>query len=117
MSFARFMIWSSVTGVIVPFIFGVTWWLVNSHSGISVGVKIALEKVTLVLWPSSIVMLAETSDRWFSLKLFLLASLVNVVLYTGLGACIWYGLTKYRVILLLPIIVVSIIWWKLLTLR
>ena len=117
MTLMRFAMWSSVAGAIISIAIRAVWGAVNSSLSIGVGVKVALQKITLILWPSSLLMMAATSDRMFSLKLFLISTLMNVVLYSGVGVCVWYGLTKNRILLLAPIVVMSVIWWRLLSLR
>ena len=109
---------SAGLGVLVPVVLSAIWRLVDSYSVVSTGGKIVLEKITLVFWPSSFFMLAaENADKVFAAKLLFLSVLVNVTMYGGLGIMIYYGLTKYRVLLLAPIVVMSIIWWWLLSLQ
>jgi len=117
MNFPRISILSASLGALVPVVLRVIWWLVDSYSVVSTGGKIVLEKITLVLWPSSFFLLSASSDKVFAAKLLVVSVLTNVVLYWGLGITIFYGLTRFRILLLAPIIVMTTIWWWLLSLK
>ena len=117
MTISRASMLSAGLGVLVPFVLRAIWWLVDSYRVVSTGGKVILEKITLVFWPSSFFMLAASSDKVLSAKLFVVSVLANVILYGGLGIMIYYGLTKYRVLLLAPIVIMFTIWWQLLSLK
>jgi len=117
MRLSKFLQWFALSGAVVPMVLELMWWLINKSSSWSLNAKICLQKITLVLWPTSYGMLAATSDRVLAIKLFLLTTLGNVVLYTVLGMLLWYGLAKQRVFLVVPIALLSVIWWWLLSLH
>lgn len=99
-------------GVIVPILLSGLWLLVNSASIHNITFEIVLEKITLLLWPSSISLLggAGFSSHALSIKLQLLSIVVNAILYGVLGLLAWYGVMKSRIFLLLPIVTVGAIW-------
>jgi hypothetical protein len=106
------LIWSVIFGAGIPVVLHSIWRIDNSINFFDNSAKIALQKATLALWPSSFFMLATTGD-----ELYFLSVLTNVLLYTVLGAGIYYGFTRHRLILITPILAISLIWWKLLSLK
>lgn len=115
MSMARFISLFAVAGVVVPLVFQVIWWIVDSYPSIGRSIGYGLHKATLVLYPSSFVMLAASEESLY-LGLLLISIAVNVVLYVAIGAAIWYGFRKHHLILVLLAAVLAVMWWRMLTL-
>ncbi|MGE8174921.1 hypothetical protein [Pseudomonas fluorescens] len=112
MNLSRALIWSAITGAVIPVVLHSIWQMNNSINFFDTSASIILQKTTLILWPSSFFMLATTGDA-----LYPLSALTNVALYTALGAGIYYGLARHRLILIIPILMISLIEWRLLSLK
>lgn len=115
MSMARFISLFAVAGVIIPLIFQVAWWIVDSYPSIGRSIGYGLHKAMLILFPSSFVMIAASEESLY-LGLLLIAIAGNVVLYVAIGTAIWYGISKHHVVLVLLAAVLAIMWWRILTL-
>jgi hypothetical protein len=115
MRLSRFLVWSALAGAVVPIALEVLWWVTNRSQALSLEARIALEKVTLVLWPTSFGMFAATSDRTLAISLLVLTTVGNVVLYSAIGVALWYGVARRKVYLIVPIAALSTIWWWLLS--
>jgi len=72
----------------------------------------------LMLWPTPLLMVpgdepgAPDLSAWGT---FTVATLANVSLYAGLAALFWLGLSRSKAILVLPLLIISSIWyivWK-----
>lgn len=63
MSFVRFLSWFALSGVLVPLIFQVVWWLVNKYQTTGLDLEIVIQKLMLILWPSSLMTLPAGSDE------------------------------------------------------
>lgn len=111
MSMTRFIIFFAVVGgVFVPLIFKVISLIILVFPSV-------LMNIMLIVWPSSIMMLAPSSDESFFSEVFLISVAVNIVLYVVIGTAIWYGFfMKYYWILVMLAIMMGYIWWNLLTL-
>lgn len=99
-------------GTAGPILLGAVWWCVNNASGHNLSLEIALEKITLVIWPSSLALTAGAGfgNTSMSTKLFVLAMILNVILYSVVGVLVWYGLRKHHVLLLLPVFGIGALW-------
>jgi hypothetical protein len=109
----------ALAGAVVPVLLGAVWWSINTASSHNLTAEVVLEKITLVLWPSSAAMVAGAGwdNATMSASLFLVALAINVVLYIVVGAMVWYGIRKSHLWLFLPILVLGGIWGFLLTLK
>lgn len=116
MSMARFISLFAVGGVVVPLVFQVIWLGVNRYPAIELKLGLGLQKIMLVLWPSSLMMLPAGSDESLLPVALLISIAVNVVLYIAIGAAIWYGFRKHYVVLVLLAVVMAVMWWRILSL-
>ena len=116
MSFVRFLAWFAIGGVLVPLIFQVVWWLVDRYQPANLDLGLGVQRIMLILWPSSLMMLPAGSDESLFLVALSISIVVNVVFYVAIGVAIWYGFRKHHVILVLLAIVIGVIWWRMLTL-
>jgi predicted membrane protein len=94
------------------------WQAIDNASSHNLSFDIAMEKITLLLWPSSVALLvgAGFDNNAMSIKLFFLSTVVNVILYSVLGVSVLYAMDKRRILLLLPITAVGVLWYWLLRL-
>jgi hypothetical protein len=111
----RFISLFAVAGVLVPVVFQVVFWIVGNYPAIERSIGYGLQKLMLMLWPSSFVMLAASQESLY-LGLLLMSIALNVVLYAAIGSAVWYGLNKHYVIIALLAAAIVIMWWKILTL-
>jgi hypothetical protein len=118
MSLRSFVSYFALAGAVVPILLGATWWSINSASIHNLSLEIVMEKITLILWPSSAAMVAGAgwSSSAMGVELFFLALGVNVILYSGVGVAVWFGITKSHLWLMLPVAAVGALWGWLLTL-
>lgn len=116
MSMMKFLSFFALAGVFIPLIFQVIWWLLNKYQMADLKIRIFIQQLMLIIWPSSIMMLPTGSDESLIPIALLISTAVNVVLYVIIGLCIWYGFTKHYVILVLLAFVMIVVWWRLLTL-
>jgi hypothetical protein len=118
MNLLPFVFRFALVGGIVPILLNVVWRVINNASSHNLSFEIVMEKITLLLWPSSVALLAGAgfNNNAMSIKLFFLATVMNVVLYSVLGASVWYVIGKSRILLLLPITAVGALWYWLLRL-
>jgi len=115
MSIARFISLFAIGGVVIPLIFQAAWWAVNKYLAVELQLGLGLQKLMLVFWPSSLMVLPASSDESLLPVALLISIAVNVALYVAIGAAIWYGLRKHYAILVLLAAILAVIWWRLLT--
>ncbi len=89
MSFVRFLSWFALSGVLVPLIFQVIWWLVNRYQTTDLDLEIGIQTLMLILWPSSLMTLPAGSDESLLPIALLISTVVNVAFYIAIGAAIW----------------------------
>lgn len=116
MSMARFISFFAAAGVLVPLIFQAAWWVIRKYPAIDLKVGLGLQKLMLIFWPSSLMMLPVGSDESLLPVALLISIAVNVVLYVATGSAIWYGFRKHHAILVLLAAVFAVMWWRILTL-
>ena len=116
MSIARFISSFAVGGGLVPLIFQAIWMVVSKYPAIDLKLGLVIQKLMLVLWPSSLIMIPASGDESLYFVALLISITVNVVLYAGIGAAIWCGLMRHRIVLILLITVLVAVWWRLSTL-
>lgn len=111
----QFIFSFAVAGVLVPLLFQVLWWIVGNYPSIEQSIGYSLQKLMLMLWPSSFVMMASIQESMY-LVLLLISITVNVILYVTIGSVIWYGLKKHFVVIVFLAIILVLMWWRILTL-
>lgn len=116
MSIARFISFFAFAGVFVPLLFQAAWRIIAKYLAIDLKIWLGFMKFMLVLWPSSLMLLPAGSDESLFPVALLISIAVNVVLYVAIGAAIWCGLRKHKMILVLFSAVLTFIWWHILTL-
>jgi hypothetical protein len=122
LKFRPFVGWFGASGALVALFFEAGWWLANhanpgSLPAGALELERACEKATLLFWPSSIYMMAiDNAPPSSAFFLFLITALLNAVLYSTIGAGLWYGLFKRHAVLVVPIFLIAGMWWWLLEL-
>ena len=77
------------------------------------------QRVVLCIWPSAIFLLASQCPAPLACPLdplLLMALGANLILYTAVGAVLWVGFTKKRIILLPLAFALMVLWWRMWTL-
>lgn len=110
----RFLSRFALMGAIVPLLFLTIWHLVDQHPSINIILYLTLFRIQLILWPSSMVTFAAPADDsgYFASTI---AVLVNVALYIIVGTALWRALKQHYVLLVIVALILTTIWWKLLT--
>lgn len=108
-TFFPFAAWSVAIGIAVPLSLEAIWWSHN-NGWIHVQHSLQLQRLTLVLWPSSFLLLGRA---WFLLPI---SVFTNAALYLVIGTMLWFGITKHKAILVVPVALLAGVWWRLLTL-
>ncbi|MCP4347078.1 MAG: hypothetical protein GY795_16315 [Desulfobacterales bacterium] len=106
----------ATVGFAIPVILTVVWFLLEKHNDyyLSIGDKIIV--IQLMIWPSSIFMMATAAHEGIDFVVLSLSITVNVLLYTVLGYFIWMGIYKHHWILYAVATVIIFAWYKLLNL-
>lgn len=110
---ARAALLSAALGALAP----VLWYLVYRMLGptqIDWIYAMPLDKVLIVVWPTSIFLIGDPTNQNYALQAF--SAFSNVVFYTIVGSLVWLGLRRSRWILLLPVAIVAGTWWWVLSL-
>jgi len=104
-------------GAVIPLLFSCFWWLNDRFGVVDIDMHLGIFRLMLILWPSSIMMMAPGEFSSWSDALVLLIEIdFNIALYVTVGAAIWYGLTKHYAVLVLVAIAIAVMWWQMLTL-
>ncbi len=113
MTLGKFITTYAGLGLLIPFVFRVTWYFIDQSTSLKAG--IIVEKIMLMLWPTSLMALPASDEPGFETKLFLISLAANVVLYALMGFLIWLGLRKNVGFFVIPVLLLPMMWWWLLT--
>lgn len=80
MSMGRFISLFAAGGVLVPLAFQMVWWVVSRYPALELKLGLVLQKLMLVFWPSSLMVLPAGSDGSLLLVALLISIIVNLVL-------------------------------------
>lgn len=116
MTLLRFTGLFTLLGFVIPLVFRLIWWSFDYFKISNLGIHGIVEKLMLMLWPTSLMTLPTSDVSGFEAKLLLISLVANMVVYFVLGGIIWLGLRKHIGFLVLAGLMMSIIWWRLLTL-
>lgn len=114
MPLGRFITTFAGLGLLIPFVFRVVLYFIDQSMNLKAG--IIVEKFMLILWPTSLMTLPANDEPGFEIKLFLISIGANVGLYVLVGFLIWLGLRKHISFFVIPLVLLSAMWWWLLTL-
>lgn len=93
------------------------WLGVNSAATHNPSLEYWLQIGTLLLWPSSIFLLAVDGLGPHALaEVYLISVTANAILYAAVGVLVWFGLAKHPVALIVPVLAVAVLWRWLLSL-
>lgn len=93
MTLRRVAALSAVLAVIVPGLVEVIFHIIP----FDLDRQIVLEKVALILWPSSIVLIGFDNARGFVAVEGLAISIgINVLLYVAIGSTVWFSVAMLR---------------------
>jgi hypothetical protein len=92
------------------------WMLLEKNHSAYIWLGNKLEIVQLLLWPSSLFMLATAGHEDVDYRMLTISTIMNVGLYALIGAATWYGFYKQRWVLLALSALVLAGWYKLLSL-
>lgn len=109
MTLAKFTATFATVGLLVPVAFRVLWHFIDQS--VSLTTSIMVQTIMLVLWPTSLWMLAASPDTAFENELFLYSVISNVVVYALLGLLIWLGLRIHIAFFALAGILLVALWW------
>ncbi len=115
MNIARFISWFAFCGLLVPLSFQVIWWFVDRYQTYNISLQLGIQKVMMVLWPSSLMMLPPESDEKFFYVAIAISTIINIILYTSIGLAVWFGIKKSYAILVLTGIAILALSWRMLT--
>jgi hypothetical protein len=108
-----FIVLFSLVGLVVPALFTALSQLLtgiyrpDSHVW-------RFDIVQLLLWPSSIFMLATAGHEGIDYEMLAISIVANVALYALLGFLVWWGVYKQRWVLYVVAGVIALGWYKLL---
>lgn len=103
----KFILKFLLTGLFIPVLFLVVLSLIQLLRPYPIGLIIKIQDVMIVLWPASILLMAE-SNLWAVVSI-----LMNIILYGILGILIWLGIYRKKRLFLIPLasLIVLIIYW------
>lgn len=112
----RYVLLFSLAGLIIPRLMITIWGVLEKYPGVYVSVGDRLEVFQRLLWPSSLFMIATAGHEDVDYGMLTFSTIVNMGIYTLVGAMTWHGLHKRRLTLFLLFVLVLVGWYKLLTL-
>jgi hypothetical protein len=106
----HYLLVGAALGLVVPLVFRLTSIALEPYAG----VWTVFDSVQLMLWPTPLLLVpveepgAPDLSSWGA---FAIATLANVTVYALLAGLVWMGLTKSRLILAVPLLMVAAIWY------
>ncbi len=113
MTLPRFTAIFAAAGLVIPLLFRGAWYFLNQSTNLNV--HVVVEKLMLLLWPTSLMTLPTSPEPSFETKLFLISLVANVIVYSVIGALVWLGMRKHVVFFAIAGLPLIAIWWWLLT--
>lgn len=114
MTLSRFTAIFATAGLVIPLLFRGAWYFLNQSTNLHV--HLVVEKLMLLLWPTSLMTLPASPAPGFETKLFMFSLVANVSFYSVVGALIWLGMQKHAVFFVIAGLPLIAIWWWLFTL-
>lgn len=106
----------SLVGLVIPVILTLFWKLLEQYRHAYLAVGRVMEIVQLLIWPSSIFMIATAGSKDIDYGMLALSIITNIAFYAVIGFLIWWGLNKQRWVIYLAMGLIALIWYKLFTL-
>ena len=113
MTLLRFTVVFALAGLLIPFLFRAIGYVIDQYGNLKI--DLVAEKLMLVFWPTSLMVLPASPDPRFETKLFVLSVAANVTFYSVIGFLVWLGLRKHFGFFAVAAIPSVAIWWWLLT--
>lgn len=112
----RFVQVFAIIGMAVPIIFTLSWPILEKTKHWHGTLGNALATLQLLIWPSSIFMMATAGHEGLDFKMLSISIAVNIVLYSIIGFIFWMGLKKHHWLLYVLVVLILLSWYKLLRL-
>lgn len=113
----RAVLLSALLGVALPVLLQFVRWTEMARAIGGLDGELTLDRVALVLWPSSIFLLASDNPSPLGVDGFLLYAIAaNVILYIAVGSLLWAAMRRTRVAWVPLVLIVGLICWRMLTL-
>jgi len=107
----------ALAGAVAPLLVEAAWFPINHTSGRhNLPLEIAMQKLTLILWPTSLQMGVDWGEATLSVEVFLISAVLNALLFGVVGVSLWFGLKRHRVLLLPTVLAIGALWGWLLML-
>ena len=110
----HYILFGAALGFGVPLVFRLASTALESYAGARDVMWTVFDNVQLMLWPTPLLLVpieepgAPDLSSWGA---FAVATLANITLYAALAGLIWMGLTKSRLILVFPLLIVAGVWY------
>ena len=92
-----------------------TWKIMSWTSVLTVNSNYLLSQIAMLVWPSSIFLMAsENQSVAVTILVIAISVSINVALYTFIGVWTWYGVIKHKWLLIPLVILMIVAWYKLL---
>jgi hypothetical protein len=110
----HYLLVGAALGLVVPLVFRLTSIALEPYGGMPTALWTVFDYVQLMLWPTPLLLVpveepgAPDLSSWGA---FAIATLANVTVYALLAGLVWMGLTKSRLILAFPQLMVAAIWY------
>jgi len=103
-------------GLSVPIILTLIWPILERSNYWYGTLGNALATLQLLIWPSSIFMIASAGYEGIDFKMLSISIAVNIVLYSIIGFIVWLGLKKHHWLLYVLVVLILLSWYILLRL-
>lgn len=110
----HYILIGATLGLAMPVIFRLLSLLLESIAALPDAVWTIFDNLQLMLWPTPMLLMpseepgAPDLSAWGT---FAITTLANITLYSSLAGLVWVGLTRARLVLALPLLIVAIIWY------
>lgn len=112
----RFVAVFSLVGACLSVVLAATWSVLENDPRSYSSIASVLGDVTVLLWPSALIMMGFTGQEELSLVALFLAILLNALVYAMVGALLWWGIYSHRWVLYALGAAIALGWYGLLTL-
>lgn len=109
----RFITIFALTGGVLPLAFMAALYFIRAQESISLAANI--ERVMLILWPSSLLQMAADGARPGDVKAYAIALssiVINALLYALIGLCTWLAFKRNIMFLLIPVSLLGFLCWQ-----
>src|SRR3981189_864905 len=110
----HYILVGAALGLGVPLVFRLASITLELYAGMPASVWTVFDYVQLMLWPTPLLLVPVEEPGAPDLSsggAFAVATLANITVYAVLAGLIWTGLTKSRLILAFPVLIVAAIWY------